>query len=75
MIVIFAHIASSENQKSQKKIFFILDPKPRKFLNKAKERHFKQDFFMSYTGRIILVYLYIYICDMQHDMIIYNYMV
>ena len=73
MIVIFAHIASLENQKSHKINIFILDPKRKKKLNKAKERHFKQAFCMSYTGRIILVYLYI--CDMQHDMIIYNYMV
>ena len=35
---------------------FHFGPKRRKFLNKAKERHFKQDFCMSYTGRIILVY-------------------
>ena len=40
---------------------FILDPKPRRILNKAKERHFKQDFCMSYTGRIILVYFFIYV--------------
>ena len=40
---------------------FILDTKPRKILNKAKERHFKQDFCMSYTGRIILVYFFIYV--------------
>ena len=30
-ILIFAHIAGRENQKSQKLIFLILDPKPRKF--------------------------------------------
>ena len=55
-------------------LFFILDPEPRKFLNKAKGRHFKQDFYMSYTERIILVYFF-HICDMQQDMKIYNYVV
>ena len=37
---------------------FILDPKPRKILNKEKER---QDFCISYTGRIILIYFFIYV--------------
>ena len=74
MIVIFAHTASLENQKSRKQIFFILDPKPRKNFNKAKERLFKQDFCMAYTERIILLYFF-HICGMQHDMIIYNYVV
>ena len=55
-------------------LFFILDQKPRKFLNKTKGRHFKQDFCMSYTGRIILVYCF-HICDMQQDMKIYKYVV
>ena len=40
---------------------FHFGPKTAKSLNKAKERHFKQDFCMSYTGRIILVYFFIYV--------------
>ena len=36
---------------------FHFGPKTAKNLKKkAKERHYKQDFCMSYTGRIILVY-------------------
>ena len=40
---------------------FHFGPKTAKILNKSKERHFKQDFCMSYTGRIILVYFFIYV--------------
>ena len=53
---------------------FHFGPKTAKKIYKAKERHFKQDFCMPYTGRIILVYFF-HICDMQHDTKIYNYVV
>ena len=39
---------------------FHFGPKTAENFKKAKERHFKQGFCMSYTGRIILVYFFIY---------------
>ena len=68
MIVISALIASLENQKSRKYFFFSFWTQNREnFEIKAKGRHLKQDFCMSYTGRIILVYFF-HICDMQQVM-------
>ena len=40
---------------------FHFGPKTAKIFIKSKERQFKQDFCMSYTGRIILVYFFIYV--------------
>ena len=74
MILIFAHIAGRENQKSRKLMIFILEPKPRIF--EIKQRNDKiSKFFACHTMGDLCSDIYIHISDKQNDMKIYNFVV